>query len=133
MDAPSSYQGHASRLSSVVTFALLLLQAQIQSSAGFATSSSISNKPGTHHAFERAPPNTRIVTAINSETQTAGFIDAEDGEAVGELPELKGAVAHAECLEFILEDHKPLGCSVEESLANEPDGARYVFVAQVSS
>jgi len=30
-----------------------------------------------------------------------------------------------------LEDHKPLGCSVEESLADEEDGANYVFVSEV--
>jgi S1-C subfamily serine protease len=33
--------------------------------------------------------------------------------------------------EFELKQHKPLGCSVEESLANEPDAAKYVFVADL--
>lgn len=35
-------------------------------------------------------------------------------------------------LEYELADHKPLGCSVEESLADEPDGSKYVFVAEVT-
>ena len=34
--------------------------------------------------------------------------------------------------EFTLKNHKPLGCAVEESLADEPDGARHVFVAEVT-
>lgn len=34
--------------------------------------------------------------------------------------------------EFTLKEHKPLGCSVEESLANESDNAKYVFVAEVT-
>lgn len=42
------------------------------------------------------------------------------------------ALEGSERIEFNLADHKPLGCAVEESMANEPDGARYVFVSQVA-
>jgi hypothetical protein len=45
---------------------------------------------------------------------------------------LSRALQNCALHEFVLLNHKPLGCSVEESLANEPDGAKYVFVAQVS-
>lgn len=43
---------------------------------------------------------------------------------------LSGSILH----EFILTNHKPLGCSVEESLAKEDDdsGAKYVFVSEVN-
>ena len=46
-------------------------------------------------------------------------------------PNLTGALEKCELHEFILKDHKPLGCSVEESLAGEPDGSNFVFVAEV--
>ena len=37
----------------------------------------------------------------------------------------------ADILDFVLEEHKPLGCSADESLADEPDGSKHVFVSKV--
>jgi hypothetical protein len=42
---------------------------------------------------------------------------------------LSGSILH----EYVLNNHKPLGCSVEESLAKDDDGAKYVFVAEVNN
>jgi len=37
----------------------------------------------------------------------------------------------ADILDFVLEEHKPLGCSADESLADEPDGSKHVFVSKI--
>ena len=63
-------------------------------------------------------------------SQLSYLIDSSSGEK--ELPELTGVLEKCELHEFILKNHKPLGCSVEESLASEPDGSRFVFVSEVS-
>jgi hypothetical protein len=73
-------------------------------------------------------------TRLHSEAQTFSSIDSaeesDDGDMNGR-PNLTGSLSTATWLEFALTDHKPLGCSVEESLASEPDGASYVFVSEV--
>lgn len=46
----------------------------------------------------------------------------------------KGAAASfdgAEEIEFLLLEHKPLGCTAEESLAVEEDGTKHVFISKV--
>ena len=58
--------------------------------------------------------------------------DDTDGKGENQLPTFKGSLAGSKLHEYILREHKPLGCSVEESLANEPDNAKYVFVADVA-
>jgi len=55
----------------------------------------------------------------------------EDPDAMSALPALSGALTDRRLHEFEVADHKPLGCTVEESLADEADGARHVFVAEV--
>ena len=74
-------------------------------------------------------------TALFSETQTFSAIDSsadgEDEDVNGGPPNLTGSLTDARWYEFELENHKPLGCSVEESLASEPDGVNYVFVSEV--
>ena len=73
-------------------------------------------------------------TALHSEAQTSSKIDKSaegDGEDISGKPKLTGSLSDAKWLDFELENHKPLGCSVEESLANEPDGTCYVFVSEV--
>lgn len=78
----------------------------------------------------------RHTIQLHSEVQTAFSFDAlADGDEEGEVngvPNLMGALVDAKLREFELSEHKPLGCSVEESLANEPDGAKYVFVAEIT-
>ena len=73
-----------------------------------------------------------IITSVKPPptSQLSYLIDSSSGEK--ELPELTGALEKCELHEFILKNHKPLGCSVEESLASEPDGSRFVFVSEVS-
>ena len=71
-----------------------------------------------------------------SEMETSNSIDwARDGDgddAVNDLPLLTGSLSGSILNTFELKEHKPLGCSVEESLAEEEDGAKYVFVAEVT-
>lgn len=73
-----------------------------------------------------------IITSVKPPptSQLSYLIDSSSGEK--ELPELTEALEKCELHEFILKNHKPLGCSVEESLASEPDGSRFVFVSEVS-
>jgi hypothetical protein len=110
------------RLTSLTSFALALTifaSSHIQRAFGFSTPSSPSTRTAplhTLHASSRKP------TAL----QYSDFRPSDD------LPTLTGALKDATVHEFILQNHKPLGCSVEESLAEEPDGAKYVFIAQVS-
>lgn len=76
-------------------------------------------------------------TALFSETQTFSAIDSsadgEDEDLNGGPPNLTGSLTDARWYEFELKNHKPLGCSVEESLASEPDGVNYVFVSEVKA
>ena len=102
-------------LVAIATLILLSLQMKVQWCVGFSS--------GSNHLLHK-PKFTRTRT-------TTSDASAEDDKAVDAFSRLTGALADAECREFILKYHKPLGCSVEESLAYEPDGAKYVFVAQV--
>ena len=84
-------------------------------------------------SFGFAPPSALAVaklrtTKLFSETKPSSLIDSSrEG-----IPELSGALETCELHEFLLNDHKPLGCSVEEGLASEPDAKKYVFVSEVS-
>jgi hypothetical protein len=89
-------------------------------SVGFAPSLSVNNN------FHSRPE--RTLTKLKSETQPTSLVESS---AEG-FPSLTGALKNCELHEFVLQNHKPLGCSVEESLADEPDRVKYVFVAQVS-
>ncbi|KAL3785739.1 hypothetical protein HJC23_006308 [Cyclotella cryptica] len=83
---------------------------------------SLSRTPCVHNAI-------RTTIALKSESQSSNLVDySEQG-----VYNLRGALANCALHEFVLKNHKPLGCSVEESLASEPDGAKHVFVAQASS
>ena len=74
-------------------------------------------------------------TALFSETQTFSAIDSsaddENEDVNDDPPNLTGSLIDARWYEFELKNHKPLGCSVEESLASEQDGVKYVFVSEV--
>lgn len=70
-------------------------------------------------------PNTSIESAFSDD-------DDEDDVNTNDTPTLTGALENSILNEFILTEHKPLGCSVEESLADEPDNAKHVFVAEVT-
>lgn len=108
---------------------LLSLQTQIQRSDGFSTSRSAILSDKTRYSLQFLLP-------LNSEVQTFNSIDAsaenDDDDAVNGLPKLTGSLKDSRLYEFELKEHKPLGCSVEESLANEPNEAKYVFVAEVN-
>jgi S1-C subfamily serine protease len=74
---------------------------------------------------------------LKSEAKTSNAIGTfrsadDDAEANGPIPKLTGSLSGSRLCEFKLDQHKPLGCSVEESLANEPDAAKHVFVADVN-
>ncbi|KAL7537846.1 hypothetical protein ACHAXR_008116 [Thalassiosira sp. AJA248-18] len=115
-------------LASASVLLILSLQTQIQISYAFSTSNMLTNADRTRHSRQSLLP-------LNSEVQTPTFVDAsaeDDNDAAKGLPELTGALAGSRLHEFELKEHKPLGCSVEESLANEPDEAKYVFVAEVT-
>ena len=106
-------QWYRLKVNNMVSLRLFVLVTTVQFSVGFTTSYLwiTSVKP---------PPT----------SQLSYLIDSSSGEK--ELPELTGALEKCELHEFILKNHKPLGCSVEESLASEPDGSRFVFVSEVS-
>lgn len=64
------------------------------------------------------PRHSRLHRPLNSEVQTSSL----EGS-------LSGSILH----EYILTNHKPLGCSVEESLAKEEEKDKnYVFVSDVN-
>jgi len=130
-----SFPGHVGRhrRSSTATalaslFVVLSLQTQIQSADGFSTKKSTIISDKTRYSPQSLIP-------LNSEVQTFNSIDAsaedDDDDAVNGLPKLTGCLKDRALHEFELKYHKPMGCSVEESLADEPDGANYVFVAEV--
>lgn len=103
----------------MISIRYLVLSAIIsfpQISSGFAPSSAI--------AYAKLRP-----TKLWSETKPSTLIDSS-GEG---MPDLTGALEKCELHEFILNDHKPLGCSIEEGLASEPDGKSYVFVSEAST
>ena len=72
---------------------------------------------------------------LYSEVQTPSYtlgIGFSDDEDVDNLPNLSGSLEKCILQQFTLNEHKPLGCSVEESLAVETDeNAKYVFVSEV--
>lgn len=77
---------------------------------------------------------TTFNTSLNSEAQTFSSIDSsEESDDINGRPNLTGSLSTATWIEFVLKDHKPLGCSVEESLASESDGSSYVFVSEVNA
>ena len=90
---------------------------------------------GTQQTKETATVRYHYNTALFSETQAFSAIDSsadgEDEDVNGGPPNLTGSLTNARWYEFELKNHKPLGCSVEESLASEPDGVNYVFVSEV--
>lgn len=97
------------------------------------------------HSFTNPQPlTTRTVatTAIsyvnsadgveNSESFSSSSLSSEEVTSRGGHSFEGTTLEGSERIDFTLTDHKPLGCAVEESLAKEPDDARYVFVSQVS-
>lgn len=130
-----SFPGHSSlrrRSFAAEAMALLLLfislQKQMQCANGFSRSTSAKISTGNRHS-------PRSLVSLNSEVHTSFFVyeaDNDDDGAAYSLPKLTGSLENAFLKEFELEEHKPLGCSVEESLASEPDGVKHVFVAEVN-
>lgn len=107
------------------TLLILSIQTQIQISDAF-SSTILDNARHWPHSF----------LPLNSEVQSSNTVEswAQDDvdDTVNWPPELTGSLSGSKLNEFELKEHKPLGCSVEESLAHEPDGAKYVFVADVT-
>jgi hypothetical protein len=110
------FRGHCRRYPKAATLVsvlfLLSFQSKIHSSDAFSTSKLAISSDWTRQSL--VPLN---------------YVEAPD--AMNQLPTLSGSLTDRRLHEFEVKDHKPLGCSVEESLANESDGARYVFVAEV--
>lgn len=106
---------------------LLLVLLHVQQSDGFSTSRTTTATGRTSH-------RARCVRPLNSEVQTSNFVDAPSDDE--KKFKLTGALDDEDGFVYVreseLKEHKPLGCSVEESLADEPDGAKYVFVAEVT-
>ena len=110
-------------------FVLLSWQTQIRSAGGFSSSRSATISFGPRRSMQHLRP-------LQSEVQTSNSIGAfgnadDDAAENGPPPKLTGSLSGSRLHEFELKQHKPLGCSVEESLANEPDAAKYVFVADI--
>jgi len=102
---------HSPRVATLVSVCLVLsIQTKID---GFSTSAILSDR-----------------TRPSLQSLVLNYV--EDPNAMSALPTLSGSLTDRRLHEFEVEDHKPLGCTVEESLANEADGARYVFVAEVN-
>lgn len=77
-------------------------------------------------------PRSITTSRLHSEAQTFSSIESEESDDSNTgRPNLTGSLFQARWIEFALTEHKPLGCSVEESLASEPDEANYVFVSEV--
>jgi len=121
------FQRHGrSRHFSASALALCALQIQVTKSGAFLVSTPSLIPKSKRHVFPQVPSDGRKTVAFMSEILNSG-----NAEAKNDLPTLSGSLAGSDCLEFILQQHKPLGCSVEESLASEADGSKYVFVAEV--
>lgn len=116
--------------SSALLLMLLLISLKPHKNDGFAPSRCSIAPDRTNSLIYHLP--------LRSEVQTSDSVDAsaaysaDDDDAVNGSPKLSGSLADSTLHEFELKEHKPLGCSVEESLANEPDGSRFVFVAEVN-
>ena len=95
--------------------------------ARFFASTLVCALPQLSIGFVSSPLSIAIPKSIPAELYSGTLLDP-CGE---DRPNLTGALEKCELYEFILKDHKPLGCSVEESLADEPDGSNLVFVAEV--
>jgi len=94
-------------------FALLSFQMELRSAAGFSTAAAVSARTARRPRPSLAPLH---------------YVETPDANA---LPTLSGSLADRSLHEFELKDHKPLGCSVEESVADEADGAKHVFVTDI--
>jgi hypothetical protein len=75
--------------------------------------------------FIGSSSNWQLHFAVNDESNADASMTA--GVSI-ELTE-KQAFPDAEFLEFVLEEHRPLGCTVEESLAHPKE--KFVFVSKV--
>lgn len=123
------YQRRSSSNTVAFASAILLLSlqsSQIQSTDAFSNSPRVSNSSRQR----MVPSSPSSLVTLHSEVQTSQFVDTPSEDP--DLPQLTGALAASILKEFELTQHKPLGCSVEESLASEPDGSKYVFVAEIS-
>ena len=104
-------------------FLLLTCQIQLQLAFGLSTYT-------TSRKLERRQRHSlQYLRSLGGSSIDDDDTDGKQGE--NQLPTFKGSLAGSKLHEYILREHKPLGCSVEESLANEPDNAKYVFVADV--
>jgi len=108
-----------------ILFLSIALQYRKSVCYGFSSTDIISNKRQLSTFF----PLYSEVQTTPSYTLGIGFSDDED---VDNLPTLTGPLENCILQQFTLNEHKPLGCSVEESLAVETDeNAKYVFVSEV--
>ena len=119
---------------SYCTIALIIMPRNIRNALSVLA---VLHLPAKSFGWISATPRTIMLsprsTRLNSEAQTFSSIDSseESDDSNTGRPNLTGSLFQARWIEFALTDHKPLGCSVEESLASELDGSNYVFVSEV--
>jgi len=120
--------------------ALLCLTAAPPQSAG-AFSTGHHSSSGFAAFFSSSPAtligsNSRL---LSSTSTNAEDVEISTSSSAAALDQAKSASANlfgdegVDVLEFELKQHKPLGCTAEESLVEGKDGATHVFVSQVKA
>jgi len=111
-----------------ILFLSIALQYRKSVCYGFSTTSIpdiISNKRQLSTFFP-------LYSEVQTPSYTLGIGFSDDDDDLDNLPNLSGPLENCILQQFTLNEHKPLGCSVEESLAVETDeNAKYVFVSEV--
>ena len=98
----------------ILFFSIAALQSsKILLCYGFSSTDIISNKRQSSTFFP-------LYSEVQSPSYTLG-IGFSDDDDVDNLPNLRGPLENCILQQFTLNEHKPLGCSVEESLAVETD------------
>ena len=106
----------------ILFFSIAALQYRI--CYGFSSTDIISKKRQLSTFFP-------LYSEVQSPSYTLG-IGFSDEDDIDNLPNLSGPLEKCILQQFTLNEHKPLGCSVEESLAVETDeNTKYVFVSEV--
>ena len=108
----------------ILFFSIAALQCKILLCYGFSSTDIISNK----RQLSTLLP---LYSEVQTPSYTLGIGFSDDDDDLDNLPTLNGPLEKCILQQFTLNDHKPLGCSVEESLAVEDETANYVFVSEV--
>jgi predicted metalloprotease with PDZ domain len=114
---------------------LWLLFAPIHRAAAFNHAAALRTEQGQQHRLSSAPPisTRRWQQKTSSPSFVVRFQQSNENALSDELVTLMERVNEVfpagQVLTMILKDHRPLGCTVEESL-NEDDG--YVFISKLT-